>query len=88
VRDFGDLVDREAVAVQQRARHDGMGDEWRVVDFPVLVGVAGGGEPQRGPCDRQPGERASAAPGLGGARCLVGVDPLGHSAITPEIAVS
>ena len=36
-----------------------MGDERRVVDFPVLTGVASSGEPQRGLCDRQPGELAA-----------------------------
>ena len=68
-----------SVAAQQRAHLDGMGDEWRVVDSRLLVGVAGRSEPQRGVCDRQPGELTCAASALGGdgARGLVDVDPLG-----------
>jgi hypothetical protein len=45
-----------AVAAKQRSHLDRMGDERRVVDLPVLTGVAGGSKPQRGLRDRQPGE--------------------------------
>src|SRR5213079_429292 len=73
-----------AVAAQQRADLGGMGDEWRVVDFPVLVGVAGSGESQRGQCRRQIGEPACVTQGGGGAWTRVVVDVLDHSAITPS----
>jgi hypothetical protein len=44
------------------------------------LGVANGGERDRGLCHRQPGELAIAAPGVGGggASGFVGVDGVGH----------
>ena len=65
-----------AVAAEQASDLDWMGDERRVVDLPVLTGVASSGEPQRGLRHRQPGEPAAArrarAAGSGQGPCRCG----------------
>ena len=57
----GDHVVWLAVASQQPTHLDRMHDERRVVDLPVLAGVALGGELERGLRDRKPGEPVSGA---------------------------
>ena len=78
----GDDFIRLAVVAEQTSDLEWMDDERGVVDFSVLTSVASSGEPQRGPCRRQPGERACGAPwagrGRGRAKALIGGNAIGE----------
>jgi hypothetical protein len=79
-----------AVAAKQRSHLDRMGDERRVVDLPVLTGVAGESKPERGLRDRQLGELGRRATRLQrrGDRDLVAEDALALVCDQPhELAV-